>query len=93
MLGKGLGYCQIPVRELNDLRCLFLKVKLNFAPFAVAICLIQVGCGGDFLFPFLLRFVFQPHQMEKASFNQILRHAPGGCFVGPLRTAGAGTFK
>ena len=59
MLGKGLGYCQIPVRELNDLRCLFLKVKLNFAPFTVAICLIQVGCGGDFLFPFLLRFVFQ----------------------------------
>ena len=42
------------------------------------------------MFPLLLRFAFQLDQMEKAIFNQILRHAPEGCFVGPPRTAGGG---
>lgn len=40
----------MPVRRLDDLRCLFLKVKRNLAPLAAAVCLIQVGRGGDFLF-------------------------------------------
>ena len=32
------------------------------APFAVAVCLIQVGCGGDFLFPVWHCFLFQIHK-------------------------------
>ena len=55
MFCKGLRNHSVPVRKPNDLYRFVFEVKLNLTPFAVAVCLIQVGRGGDFFIPPLLR--------------------------------------
>ena len=40
----------IPLCQPLDMNSLLLKIKMNLAPCAVAVCLIPVGCGGIFLF-------------------------------------------
>ena len=49
-LSKHLARHRIPLGQPDDLRRAAHKVKLNLAPLAVAVCLILVDCGGDFLF-------------------------------------------
>lgn len=41
----------VPIRRPNNLCRFTFKDKLNLALFAVAVCLVKVGRGGDFLFP------------------------------------------
>ena len=53
ILGKGPWYHFVPVRKSNDLCRFAFKIKLNLAPLAVAVCLIQVGRGGFFVPPLL----------------------------------------
>ena len=45
----------IPLCQPLDTNSLLLKIKMNLAPCAVAVCLIPVDCGGVFLF-YPLRF-------------------------------------
>mgnify|MGYP001643202372 CR=1 FL=1 len=56
---QKIGYCSdckfvcfhcIPVGKTNYFCCAVLKIQRNLAPFAVAVCLVFVDCGGDFLF-------------------------------------------
>ena len=42
--------CRIPICKFYDLRCAILKIKPQLTPFAVVVCLIQVGSGSYFLF-------------------------------------------
>lgn len=51
ILGKGRRYRFVPIRGPNNLCRFTFKDKLNLALFAVAVCLVKVGRGGDFLFP------------------------------------------
>ena len=46
---------RVPLCKSLDMNLLLLKIKMNLAPYAVAVCLIPVDCGGVFLF-YLLRF-------------------------------------
>ena len=78
------GSGEIPVRKLDDLCCFVYKVNIDFAPFAVAVCLIQVGCGGDFLFPACYRFLFQIHDPAYFIFCQLTDQAVQGGLVGKL---------
>ena len=59
--GKHVGAYGIPVSKPDDPCGSVLKIEYDLAPFAVAVCLIQVGCGGDFLFPAYHCFLFQIH--------------------------------
>ena len=57
---KNIGLYCVPICQLHNFHCAVFKVKLNFAPLAVAVCLILVDYGGDFLFYPLHRFPFEP---------------------------------
>src|SRR5699024_9484309 len=63
------------------------------APFAVAVCLIQVGCGGDFFFSLFLTLALQNDGVKETILNQQLRQLLYRFLVSPLRTAGCGTFQ
>ena len=80
------GSGEIPVRKQDDLCLLVFKINIHFTPFAVAVCLIQVGCGGDFLFPACYRFLFQIHNPEDFIFCQLADQAVQGGLVGKLPT-------
>ena len=75
---------EIPVRKLDDLCRFVYKINIDFAPFAVAVCLVQVGCGGNFLFPACYRFLFQIHNPEDFIFCQLTDQAVQGGLVGKL---------
>ena len=61
----------IPVRKFSDLDSLVFEIKMNFAPFAVAVYPIQVGCGGFFVFCLLQIFQNQIHNPACTIFNQL----------------------
>ena len=46
---KDIGLYRVPLRQPDDLRCAGFKVKSDLAPFAVAVCLIQVGSERRFV--------------------------------------------
>jgi len=72
------GSGEIPVRKQDDL-CFFVhKININLTPLAVAVCLIQVGCGGDFLFPACYCFLLQIHDSEDLIFCQLTDQAVQG---------------
>ena len=50
LVRKAVGFYRIPIGKPDDLCRTVLKIKWNLAPFAVAVCLVFVDCGGDFLF-------------------------------------------
>ena len=87
------GSGEIPVRKLDDLCCFVYKVNIYFAPFAVAVCLIQVGCGGDFLFPACHCFLFQIHDPEDFILCQLTDQAVQGGLVPPARCVYPGCGK
>ena len=80
------GSGEIPVRKPYDLCLLVHKININLTPLAVAVCLIQVGCGGDFLFPACHCFLFQIHNPEDLIFCQLTDQAVQGSLVGNLST-------
>ena len=48
-LCKDVGLCRIPICKFYDLRCAILKIKPQLTPFAVVVCLIQVGSERRFV--------------------------------------------
>ena len=78
------GSGEIPVCKLDDLCRLVYKINIDFAPFAVAVCLVQVGCGGDFLFPACYCFLLQIHDSEDLIFCQLPDQAIQSGLVGKL---------
>jgi len=46
---KDIGLCRIPICKFYDLRCAILKIKPQLTPFAVVVCLIQVGSERRFV--------------------------------------------
>ena len=67
---KAICFYRVPISKPDDLCCVVLKINLNLAPFAVAVCLVFVDCGGDFLFALGLGFLFQPDSMNSTFGNQ-----------------------
>ena len=48
-LCKDVGLYRVPLRQPDDLRCAILKIKPQLTPFAVVVCLIQVGSERRFV--------------------------------------------
>ena len=46
---KDIGLYRVPLRQPDDLRCAGCKVKSDLSPFAVVVCLIQVGSERRFV--------------------------------------------
>ena len=65
LVRKAVGFYRIQIGKPDYFCCAVLKINLNLAPFAVAVCLIFVDCGGDFLFALSLGFLFQSDGMER----------------------------
>ena len=66
-----MASCCIPIRKPLDLDFLILKIKMNLAPFAVAVYPIPVGCGGIFAFCLFLFFKTQVNNTAGTIFNQL----------------------
>ena len=81
-LGIYPGSGEIPVCKLDDLCLLVHKININLTSLAVAVCLIQVGCGGDFLFPACYCFLLQIHDSEDLIFCQLPDQAVQGSLIG-----------
>ena len=93
MFCKHMAAHRIPLRQPNNLRCVAYEVKPNLAPLAVAVCLILVDCGGDFLFCSLHRFSFEADGVERTGLHQqdsqFLHRPP----IRSLRAAGGTALK
>ena len=76
----------IPVRKFSDLDSLVFEIKMNFAPFAVAVYPIQVGCGGFFVFCLLRIFQNQIHGPACTIFDQLHCQLIQGSMVGNFCT-------
>ena len=69
-----MGTQQIPltvVVRIQDISGGSRGTSIYFAPFAVAVCLVFVDCGGDFLFALGFRFLFQPDCMDKSLYGRL----------------------
>ena len=59
-LGIDPAFGGIPVSKPENFLPSLFKIKIDLAPLAVAVCLVFVDCGGDFLFALGFGFLFQP---------------------------------
>ena len=64
LLCKHIENHGIPIGKPDNRPCAVFKIEYNFSPFAIAVCLIFVDCGGDFLFSLGFGFLFQPDCMN-----------------------------
>ena len=74
----------VPICQPLDMNSLLLKIKLNLAPCAVAICLIPVDCGGFFLFYLLRIDTNHIHNPDHIILCQLCGKAIQCCVVGFL---------
>ena len=70
MFARLLAFSNGDLQALYAVSYTHLKIQGNLTPFAVAVCLVFVDCGGDFLFSFGLGFLFQADSMDCALGNQ-----------------------
>ena len=61
----------IPLRKPLNLDSLVFKIKINLAPFAVAIYPIPVDCNGIFIFCLLQIFKMHIHDVARTIFDQL----------------------
>ena len=81
------GFCKVPACKPDNLCLLIYKINIYFAPFAVAVCLIQVGCSGVFLFS--AHYFFQLHIYDADHFiiDQLGRQPVHSSMVGQFTGA------
>ena len=83
----------IPIGKPNDLGFAALKIKTDFPPFAVVVCLVRVDSGGVFLFPSFLRFQLQPNAAQDTVFDKKLRQMFYGSTVSTFCTSGCRSLE
>ena len=70
-----MGTQQVPltvVVRIQDISGGSRGTSIYFAPFAVAVCLVFVDYGGDFLFALGFGFLFQPDCMDSTLGNLLV---------------------
>ncbi len=90
---KAICFYRVPISKPDDLCCVVLKINLNLAPFAVAVCLVFVDCGGDFSFcawPWISVSAGQHGaHLRQPEIRQLVHRFPIGSFC----TAGSAALK
>ena len=86
-----VAYRGIPVRQLSNFSFALLKIQIKLSPLAVAVCLIPVGCVGNFFFAHGFGDTFeldQPHSTALYELCLKFLHRAVVCFFCALVRAG-----